>query len=224
MPAHAPITQPAPPAEPEHTPPEPIAPTVHRRFTHGERVVSIVEHREVTCCGHVTADARYYAVVGDWNTGYRYTVTRYQHDGRPVRVINWRTTTDGARNLFSRASVHAAVLDARKALHDEDLIATYEELARTDCGRYRYRYSDGEKPGATLTSVSPGEVVAAYWGAGFWRAVVAEITEHGVVRVALCHSTSRPDFTRLLTVGKEVRALHAPPRLRLAEDIENPRA
>lgn len=206
MPIDPPLPQPAPPADPQHPPPAPIAPTLHRRFTHGDTTVSIVEHREVTCCGHVTADARYYGVLGDWTPGYAYTTTDYVPGGRPVRVINWRTTTDGAWDLLSRSSVRAAVRDARRRLHEEDLHATYGDLAREN----RHRYPSDAAIGPRLTEVSPGEVVAAAWGHGFWRAVVADVSGGGV-RVLLCRSRTDPNNVRLLTVGKDVRALHAPP-------------
>lgn len=208
MPARK-LPQPDPPADPDYPPPEPIAPIVHRRFEQDGRPVAIVQHRELTCCGVLTVDTYFTAVVGDWVPTYAYQFT---HDTtRPRRTVNWRTMTTsagrGGGELLKRASIRAAVRDAKRKVHEMLLIATHDKVAQEVSG-----WVTADTPlGPKLDTGTPGQVVLAEWGHSAWYAVVAEVRDGRVTHVVLNDMPPHEHRTRLLQVGKHVRALHAPP-------------
>jgi len=211
MPRPAAITQPEPPADPHYPPPVPIAPIVRRRFEQDGRLVAIVRHQEITCCGERTLDDYYTAVVGAWEPEYEYQFT---HDRtRPRRTVNWRTTTTTrGRNhggeLLTRKSVAAAVRAAKLKVHEMFLAATYDKVAQEVSGVV----GAGTPVGPKLDAGTPGQVVVAEWGHAFWYAVIAEVADDGrVTHVVLNDMPPHQHRTRVLRVGRHVRALHAPP-------------
>lgn len=200
--------QPAPPADPRIPPPEPLAPVLWKRFAHQGLAVSIVQQQEITCCGRVTPDDRFEAVLGDWTPGYAYE-TSYSPDrpDRPGRVHTWRTIAEGGEVLVTHRHPAKTADLARAVLTDRVLLAEHGPAAR----EHMLAYPPTVTVGPAITNARRGQVVAAEWGGAWWRAVVAEALERRV-RVVLCHHPEGDGFTRLLTVGREVRAIHEQPR------------
>jgi len=206
MPARK-LPQPAPPADPHYPPPEPIAPIVHRQFEQDGRPVTILRHREITCCGVITDDPYYTAVVGPWTLGYSYQFS--QHATRPRRTTNWRTATSSASGdgeMLHHTSLRGAVRDARRRVHEIHLTRTYFERAKEVQGAVEAGTSLGPK----LDTVVAGQVVVAEWGPSLRFVVVAEVDGDGRPTYVLVYHPMNPQPARLVG-ARYVRALYAPP-------------